>query len=276
MRLPKVLFAHTFVLYALTLAVGILTAWRHVLAPESGVLAPLELSWSNAIVFVAVFLLFTVLLLRFVRFAQASLALFLALAMLMGSQFVFSPWLTWPLSGVAALAFVIGVWLIGRVITHDIAIAVGIAGIATLLGLSLTPLIACVLLALMAIYDVISVYRTRTMVAMANTMLSSGAIFGFLVPARTGGFFMKNLDALKRREVMMLGSGDIGLPLVLTASVTTTSVAAAIMVGVFSLAGVMGMEYLFVNQEARTPMAALPPIAAMAIIGYVVATLLGL
>lgn len=276
MRLPKVLFAHTFVLYALTLAVGILTAWRHVLAPESGVLAPLELSWSNAIVFVAVFLLFTVLLLRFVRFAQASLALFLALAMLMGSQFVFSPWLTWPLSGVAALAFVIGVWLIGRVITHDIAIAVGIAGIATLLGLSLTPLIACVLLALMAIYDVISVYRTRTMVAMANTMLSSGAIFGFLVPARTGGFFMKNLDALKRREVMMLGSGDIGLPLVLTASVTTTSVAAAIMVGVFSLAGVMGMEYLFVNQEARTPMAALPPIAAMAIIGYVVATILGL
>lgn len=276
MRLPKALFINTFVLYALTLAVGIFTAWRHVIAPESGVLAPLELSWSNAIVFIAVFLLFTALLLRFVRFAQASLALFLAVAMLVGSQFVFSAFTPWPLNAVLALSFVFIVWLLGRVITHDIAIAVGIAGIATLLGLSLTPLIASVLLALMAVYDIVSVYRTRHMVALAGTMLSSGAIFGFLVPARTGGFLMKNLDALKRREVMLLGSGDIGLPLVLTASVTTTSVPAAVVVGLFSLAGVMGMEYLFVRQDRRTPMAALPPIAAMAIIGYVVATLVGL
>jgi len=276
MRLPRALFFNTFVLYGLTLTVGIFTAWRHVLQPESGALAPLELTWSNALVFVGVFVLFTVLLLRYVRFAQASLSIFLVLAMLMGSQFVFSSWLSWPASAMAAVVFVFAVWLVGRVLTHDIAIAAGIAGIATLLGLSLTPLIACVLLALMAVYDVISVYRTRHMIALAGTMLRSGAIFGFLVPARGSGFFMKNLDALKRREVMMLGSGDIGLPLVLTASVTVTSVPAAVMVAAFSLAGVMGMEWLFVHQTKRTPMAALPPIAAMAIIGYVVATLLGI
>jgi len=270
------LFANTFALYALTLTVGILTAWRHVLSPDIGSLAPLELTWSNALVFVAVFVLFTSLLLRFRRFAQASLAVFLLAALLVGAQFVFAPWFAPWVSVVIALMFVFVVWLTGRVLTHDLAIAIGIAGISCLLGLSLTPLIAAVLLALMSLYDIISVYRTRHMVALAGTMLSSGAIFGFLVPARPTGFFMRNMDALKRREVMLLGSGDIGLPLVLAASVVPTSIAASIVVAGFSLAGVMMMEWLFTHQKRRAPMAALPPIAMMAILGYVVATLLGL
>ncbi|HUO75785.1 MAG TPA: presenilin family intramembrane aspartyl protease [Candidatus Paceibacterota bacterium] len=276
MRLPKALFANTFVLYGLTLALGIVASWQYVLSPAMNAIAPLDLTWTNALVFIAVFVLFTGLLLRFVRFAQASLALFLAAAMVMGAQFIFGAWAPWPASGVLAVIFVVAVWLFGRVLTHDIAIAIGIAGIASLLGLSLTPLIACVLLALMAIYDIISVYRTRHMVALAGTMLSSGAIFGFLVPARPAGFFMKNLAALRQREAMLLGSGDIGLPMVLVASVVPTSIGAAIMVAAFSLAGVMGMEWLFVHQKSRSAMAALPPIAAMAILGYVIATLLGL
>ena len=276
MRVPKALFASTFALYALTLSVGIVTAWRHVLSPDVGALAPLELTWGNALVFVAVFVVFTMLLLRFRRFAQASLAVFLLAAMLVGAQFVFAPWFAPWVSIIVALLFVFVVWLAGRVLTHDLAIAIGIAGISGLLGLSLTPLIAAVLLALMSLYDIVSVYRTRHMVALAGTMLSSGAIFGFLVPARPAGFFMRNMDALKRREVMLLGSGDIGLPLVLAASVVSTSVAAAWMVAAFSLAGVMMMEWLFTHQERRAPMAALPPIAVMAILGYVVAILLGL
>jgi presenilin-like A22 family membrane protease len=276
MRVPKALFASTFALYALTLFVGILAAWRHVLSPDTGALAPLELTWSNALVFVLVFVLFTALLVRFRRFAQASLAVFLLAAMLVGAQFVFAPWFSPWASVVISLMFVFVVWLTGRVLTHDLAIAVGIAGISGLLGLSLTPLIAAALLALMSLYDIVSVYRTKHMATLAGTMLSSGAIFGFLVPARPAGFLMRNIDALKGREVMLLGSGDIGLPLVLAASVVPTSVEAAAVVAVFSLAGVMTMEWLFTHQRRRMPMAALPPIAAMAILGYVVATLFGL
>ncbi len=279
MRLPRELFAGTLALYAFTLAVGLFTVWRHVASPvaaaSGGVLAPLDLTWSNAAIFIGVFAVFTLLLLRFRWVAQASLGLFLLAAMLAGAQFVFGAWMGGTAATVVALAFVFVVWLAGRVVTHDIAIAVGIAGIAALLGLSLTPLIACVLLAVMAIYDIISVYRTHHMIEMAGAMLSSGAIFGFLVPARFSAFFMRNMDALRQREVMMLGSGDIGLPMVLAASVVPTSITAAVIVSVFSLAGVALMEWLFVHQRQRVPMAALPPIAAAAILGYVVATVLG-
>ena len=41
MRLPKALFANTFVLYGLTLAVGIAASWQHVLSPAMNAIAPL-------------------------------------------------------------------------------------------------------------------------------------------------------------------------------------------------------------------------------------------
>ena len=73
---------------------------------------------------------------------------------------------------------------------------------------------------------------------------------------------------------MILGSGDIGLPVVLASSVARYSLNAAIIVAVFSLAGLFFTHLIFVNQRERKPMAALPPIATMSIVGYLVANLI--
>jgi presenilin-like A22 family membrane protease len=128
----------------------------------------------------------------------------------------------------------------------------------------------------LAIYDVIAVYRTRHMVALAGRMLESGAVFGFLVPERLNVFAHPVSRALRERSVMVLGSGDIGLPLVLAASSVATSVNAAYMVAGASLVGLSLMQLLFVRQRRPLPMAALPPIAASAILGYVLAVILGI
>jgi presenilin-like A22 family membrane protease len=69
---------------------------------------------------------------------------------------------------------------------------------------------------------------------------------------------------------MILGSGDIGLPVLLVSSVAQYSVYDAIIAAIFSLAGLFLTHLIFVNQRERKPMAALPPIATMSIIGYFV------
>ena len=69
---------------------------------------------------------------------------------------------------------------------------------------------------------------------------------------------------------MILGSGDIGLPLVFVSSVAATSISRAIIVAVFVVAGLFLTHLIFVNQKERKPMAALPPIATMTIIGYLI------
>ncbi len=86
---------------------------------------------------------------------------------------------------------------------------------------------------------------------------------------------MRRDEALQTRAVMMLGSGDIGLPLVLATSAVSTSIGAAVMVAGASLIGISTMHWLFVHQERPAPMAALPPIAVSAILGYLLAILLG-
>ena len=73
---------------------------------------------------------------------------------------------------------------------------------------------------------------------------------------------------------MILGSGDIGLPVVLASSVAGYSLDDAIIVAIFSLAGLFLTHLIFVNQRERKPMAALPPIATMSIIGYLVSLLM--
>jgi presenilin-like A22 family membrane protease len=267
---------NTFVLYALTFAVGLAAAWRHAVMPSLGTVAPVDLSLPNVLIFLGVFTVFTFVMARFVRVARRSLSVFLVIALLSGSQFVFASWLTGSQALIGALALVLLLGFLPIVLVHDLAIVFGIGGVSAVLGLSMTPLIACVLLAAMSVYDIISVYRTRHMVALAQHMMSSGAVFGFLVPARLSGFFMRRRDALEAREVMMLGSGDIGLPLVLATSAVSQSIGAAVLVGGFALIGLTLMHWMFARQERPMPMAALPPIAMSAIVGYVLAVALGI
>jgi presenilin-like A22 family membrane protease len=268
---------HSAVLFGMTAVVSLSATWWHIVDPSlPGVVGPLELTLTNALILIGVFVVFTLLMVRFIRVAHASLPFFLVVALLAGTQFILSPWIPSPWDMIAAVGMAIFVWRVPRVLVHDLAIMFGIGGIAGVLGLSMTPLVACGLLALLSVYDIVSVYRTRHMVTLAGRMLESGAVFGFLIPARTSGFLARRQDALSARSVMMLGSGDIGLPLILAASAVSQSLNAAALVAVGALAGVMGMHWLFAHQERSMPMAALPPIAMSAILGYAVAIALGI
>lgn len=268
---------YTFLLYGGAFALGIAAAWRHVIAPSGGMSAgSLELTWQNGVIFALVFAVFTVVMVKFVRVARASLSVFLLVALLAGGQFILSAWVSSPLDIITVVVLLLLFRFMPIVLVHDLAIVLGIAGIAGILGLSITPLIACVVLAILSLYDIFSVYRSRHMVALAEHMVESGAVFGFLVPAQFRGFFMNRTQALGERHVMMLGSGDIGLPLVLATSAVSQSLWAAGLVAAFSLVGLLLMQWMFVHQRrSGAPMAALPPIAMSAILGYVLAIILG-
>lgn len=74
---------------------------------------------------------------------------------------------------------------------------------------------------------------------------------------------------------MILGSGDIIMPLILASSVAGLhGLAGGLTVILFSMAGLFLTFWLFVSQRTRRPMAALPPIAVMAIIGYLASLIL--
>ncbi|HXK36852.1 MAG TPA: presenilin family intramembrane aspartyl protease [Candidatus Paceibacterota bacterium] len=267
-------FAFAVCLYALTLVLGVLAASERISIAQIPVSVP-QFTVTDLFIFVGVFVLMTFLMLRFGRASRLSLGILLTLAVFAGGMFIFGAWLPWPLDILAAGIVTFATRFRPRVLPHDLGVAVGIAGISGLLGLALTPLWAVCLLAFLSVYDIISVYRTRHMVALAGRMLESGFIFGFLIPSHLRTFKKPVADALTERSVMVLGSGDVGLPLVLAASSVATSLNAAFFVVGGALIGLSIMQWLFVHQRRAMPMAALPPIAVFSIIAYVVAVTLG-
>lgn len=277
MKIKSSLYLKESLLFGATLMLGIFSAFRIATSSASVMVPEVKFGWSDAI-FLAALIIFFIFFSRYKKIARFSFKLFLVLVVFSGTSVimgaVFSPpWDVWT-----TLLVVFGFLFIKNVLTHNIGIILSVAGIGSLLGLAISPGTTVVMMVILSFYDIIAVYVTGHMVKMAKTMMESGAIFGFIIPSEVNGFFSHKgkvqHEALAGGQFMILGSGDIGLPVVLASSVARYSLNGAIIVALFSLVGLFITHLIFVNQKERKPMAALPPIATMSIIGYLLTMIL--
>ena len=87
---------------------------------------------------------------------------------------------------------------------------------------------------------------------------------------RVGDLTGKESD---KREYSILGGGDVGFPLMLAVSVFFESdLASAVLVGVFALMGLLSAFLIQLLWLKNKPMPALPPIAFLSLIGFLVAS----
>ena len=271
------LYTKEFILFGATLAVGVFSAYRNIASSVPIIIPEVRFGWGD-IIFLAALALFFIFFSRYQRVVRFSFKLFLVLIVFSGTSAVVSvvfnpPWDIW------VTFLIVAVFLsIKNVLVHNIGIILAVAGIGSLLGLTTSPGIAVVVMVILSFYDIIAVYVTGHMIKMAKAMMESGATFGFIIPSQMSGFFSHKREAQAQvgagGQFMILGSGDIGLPVVLASSVVRYSLVGAIIVALFSLAGLFITHLIFVNQKERKPMAALPPIATMSIVGYLVANLI--
>ncbi len=78
------------------------------------------------------------------------------------------------------------------------------AGITAIFGISLEPLPVIILLAVLAVYDIISVYRTKHMIRLAESVTAINAPMLFIIPRKEGNAYM--------------GVGDVVMPNILVVS----------------------------------------------------------
>ena len=270
------LFAKEVLLFGATLLIGVFSAYNYTPLIEKSIIEPPAFSWNSLVIFF-VFLVTLMLVVRKFRALNAVvLKLFLILVVFSGTQIVVGSIISSPWDLLWALA-VAGIFmLVHNVLVHDISIMLGIAGVSSLLGITISPQYAVALLVILSFYDILAVYWTKHMVSLAKGMIESGAIFGFVVPFNTRDFLYHKSHAKDQLgdKFMILGSGDVGLPLILASSLAVVSIGQALFVSLFALGGVFLTHLIFINQTSRKPMAALPPIATMTIIGYLVSQFL--
>jgi len=271
LKLQLKLFSREILLFTATLLLGLFSAYR-ILGSKSVTILPGEFNITDFIV-LGIFIAVLVLARNKRRFISFFYRCFLILIIFTGSQLIFGAFFVSPFDLMLSLIFLTIFFVYKNVLIHNIGIILGIAGVSAAVGLSITPKVGVILLIVLSFYDIISVYKTKHMIHMAKSMIQSGAIFGFIVPPSLGSFLTNKGEAQDQvgQQFMILGSGDIGLPLIMVCSLVRLSLGVALITGFFSLIGLFFTHLIFVNQTKRSPMAALPPIATMTIIGYVIA-----
>lgn len=219
----------------------------------------------------AFLLVFFALLFLFNYFREKNLfGFFFYLSLFFGVNFLLSLYLPWIVSLLVALALFLGKALGRFVITQNMALIPAMSGIGLAVGLALTPNGAMILLLALSFYDIIAVYFTKHMVSMFRGMLSAGVIPAIIIPERVSGLFRRTYEVAPGAGYMLLGTGDIIVPVVFLAAVSGGGYGAVISSAMGSLAGFAATETIFTHQRFRRPMPALPPIASGTILGFLI------
>jgi len=257
-------------LFCLTVFLGITgSIKRKDLLEDNNISIP-RISIKSFIVQFCIITLFVFLIIKFFKKKNHKKTLFKSLfvfAIFTGGVLMLDVWFS-DITSLLLMSFLI--LLLDKkksVCVHNLCVVLGIAGTISIAGLSVAPQSVVILLVLFSIYDFIAVYKTKHMVVMAKSMIESGAILGFVIP-HNFSYFNKKTDNINKGWAFVLGGGDIAFPLLLICSLVPYSVMGAIIVAVFSLIGLFFSFWIFIQQEERKAIPALPPIALLSVLGY--------
>jgi presenilin-like A22 family membrane protease len=171
----------------------------------------------------------------------------------------------------------------------DIVGIVVAGGVTALLGISIGLLPIIVLLVVLAVYDAISVYKTKHMVSLADKVMEFKLPILLVIPKKRGYSFIeqkglkKQLDEGEEREAMFIGLGDIIIPGALVISAfhflpTIYSVAGIgtnLLVAIFTLVGILvGFSALMRYVLSGNPQAGLPLLNTGAILGFMISMII--
>ncbi len=264
-------------LFSLTLIAGVFSAKRIQKFSSS---QEIEIPPVSLLYFILSFAIATLFIFLLVKFLKRKLlkgkiykTLFLFTVFLSGLTF-FEIWFGEPLA--LFLISLLIFWWVKKpnVLNQDLLMVFGIAGISSILGLGLKPEPIVFILILFSIYDFVAVYKTKHMVEMAKEMIEQKTIFGFVIPQDIFSFRESLLNVQPGGKFLVLGGGDVALPLLFSVSLLPSGFLNSIIVAAFSLLGLFISFYIFTHQKVRRPIPALPPIAFFSIIGFLLIRIL--
>ena len=155
------------------------------------------------------------------------------------------------------------------------------AGAAAIFGISLSVTLVIALLIILALYDAVSVYQTKHMVDLADTVLDLKLPVLLVIPKKTSYSLLKENMGLKeklekqvKKDAFFIGLGDIVMPGILIVSIYH-NIKNAMPLLISSIAGILvGFIVLMFFVLKGKPQAGLPILCGGAILGYMFSSVL--
>ncbi len=237
-------------------------------------------SVTNSITYFLAILIFTGIILILSRY-RAILKAILYFVVFLSCYYTFYPFL-------GLLGFVPSAVILLALVKKPSWLSVDIAayflsiGVISIFGISLAPVPAIVLMLVLAIYDAISVYKTKHMLTLAESITDISVPMLFIIPV-SSDFSLEDVklggkEDKKERKAVFLGVGDVVIPNILVAS-AQRFVQAPVIFGLklpawFALfGGLIGLSILL-TKFADRPQAGLPFLNIPTILGFLAGLLI--
>jgi presenilin-like A22 family membrane protease len=245
-------------------------------------------SIANPFVFIAILLVFTGFLLVLIRFdLKKVIAAIIGFSIFLTFGYIFTALVTAALGSTdlamilvlvlsvmaTALLYIFPEWYV----IDSLGILIG-AGVASIFGVSLDILPVIILLVLLAVYDAISVYKTKHMITLAEGVIDLKTPILFVVPKRRDYSFIRDgigkLNEGGERGAFIIGMGDLIMPsiLVVSANVFLKGWRFAGIINLPALGAILGslvgLGVLLSYVASGKPQAGLPPLNGGTILGF--------
>ena len=247
-------------------------------------------SLANPFIFIVILLVFTGFLLLLIKFNLKKLIaviigisifltflyIFWALVYAVVGDSGFAPFLILILSILATvLLYKYPEWYV----IDGLGILIA-AGVAAIFGSSLEYYLVIVLLVLLAVYDAISVYKTKHMITLAEGVIDLKTPILFVIPKRRDYSFIRDgigkLDDGGERAAFIIGMGDMIMPSMLVVS-ANVFLQGWKLFGIINLpalgamiGSLAGLAILLHFVSSGKPQAGLPPLNGGTILGFLV------
>ena len=154
-------------------------------------------------------------------------------------------------------------------------------GAIAIFGMSLGVLLVIILLIGLAIYDAISVYKTKHMIDLADTVMDLKLPVLLVVPKIRRYSLIKETKSLKEkleegkeRDAFFMGLGDVVMPGILVAAVYN-NIEGGLLIALSVIIGTLvGFTLLMTLVIKGKPQAGLPLLCGGAIAGYIISSLI--
>ena len=242
----------------------------------------------NLVIFFAIIIAMTLIILFIAKYWKKQLIQFIILgAVGYTSFYVFFPLLALIVSGwwllILSIAFAVILTVVlfkypEWYIIDACGVVVG-AGAIAIFGISLDVFLVLILLIVLAIYDAISVYKTKHMIDLADTVMDLKLPVLLVVPKVRHYSLIKETKSLKEklkegeeREAFFMGLGDVVMPGILVAAVYHNIVNGFPIALSVILGTLVGFVILMIFVMKGKPQAGLPCLCGGAILGYMISS----
>jgi presenilin-like A22 family membrane protease len=243
---------------------------------------------ENPFIFILILLVFTAFLLLLIKYGKKDwIAAIIGLSIFLTFVYIF--WaLVYAVIGESGFAqfIIVTLSILATVLLYKypewyVIDGLGIliaAGVAAIFGSSLIWYLVVLLLVLLAVYDAISVYKTKHMITLAEGVIDLKTPILFVIPKRRDYSFIRDgigkLDDGGERAAFIIGMGDLIMPSILVVS-ANVFLQGWRLFGIINLpalgamiGSLAGLAVLLHFVSSGKPQAGLPPLNGGTILGF--------